>query len=601
MTNQLKTSNIPVASHGKHKHSINAARVFTSNFFEYIPIMAREYQKGDRQNYVYSFFNRLESLPVPALVTGQTKIMGFYVPFRSIFKGYQDMRERVSHNFSNGYSATISTGRYFNMGLMSKAFVTDTNLMTAGSSSGYDVVFMDNNNVLSYYNFTTFGSQVYKVLCSLGYPLSWYEGDSWNPNCHFLLAYLRVMYDHFFPLQYVGNSFSQSIMELFNDDTLNGLHVDESTLLNAIGHLMFGYFDSSWIESCWDKPVGPNVGNLGNITISDQSNNATGGQQGVSNYNSGLPNPPSQYRPSNGTPYVGSNVVTGPSSTYGVLTQFVIDSLQAVNNFCRRHGLSGNRLIENYLTNHGVSLPDQDYAMSKKIDDYSVPFEIDAVENNAEVSPNTLGELAGRGETSGKDFRFKHTFDCSGVFIAIQVAIPDSEPLLAVDPYNMCIDALDFQNATYEKLGVEAVPSRVIFQDQSGVHNNTINSQIWGFIKRYYYGNVDVSLEFGDFRIISRGSQTLNQYHTFRQLYPYISANNYNVAHSYDFLRVGADFSQFDRIFYTSKVDKMKIVGRWKGYRWTETLPYGDSFDWDDDEMNKKVTVLNSGNDSSKS
>lgn len=589
--NPAQTVKIPVEDHGLHKHNANVPRIFTGNFFEHLPVYSFEFKKGNRLKYTYSFFNRLQPLPVPALVTGQTKVCGFFVPYESIFRGWYDFDQKVPHVFSDGTSGFLSSARYVSMSLLSKEFVGNTNLVSAATSADYDILYIDSNNVTSYYYFRSLGASVYKVLCALGLPLSFDENDTFEPNCLKVLAYLRIMYDHYFPLNYYQNTVANQLYNLFTADIPSSIHVDESDLLDLLTHCVFGWFDSSFVESCWDKPVAPNVG-VGLVSVKDTSNDAN--PMHVTNSPTDAGSPSASYRPSNGTPYVANAVSGSTTVPAGVITQFVIDALQSVNNFVKRHGLSGNRIIENFLSSRGVSLPDDVYPMSSKLADYSIPFEITAVENNSDTN---LGELAGRGETSGKELRFNARFKSDGLFFIFHTSIPDSEVLCATDPYNLCKSPLDFHHSGFEKLGVDAVPSRVLFQDTIATHNRTINSQLFGFLKRYYYGNVDVPLIFGDFRVVSRGSQSLGEYHTFRSLDTYLAANNYNLAHSYDFLRVGADHHQFGRIFYTGKGDHFTVVARIKGKRWTNFLPFGDAYDWDDDEMNQKVVVQNSGND----
>lgn len=604
MNNPAKTAKIPVESHGLHMHKSNVPRIFTANFYEHLPVYCFDFEKKNRIKYFYSFFNRLNALPVPALVTGQTRIYGFYVPYESIFKGWYDFHARTTHNFSDGSSATLTTARYVKMSDLNHEFVNNVDLASVASSSDYDIQYLNSDNTLSFYKFTSFGAAVYKIFCALGLPLSWYDSDPLEPNCLKVLGYLRVMYDHFFPLQYVGNQQSQNLMNLFNDDTLAGLMVSAQTLLDLVGHVLYGWFDTNWIESAWDNPVGPNGGNgIGSITVNDATNDATNPQIVTTNPSAAQSPSNLSNKPSAGVPFVGGSSSGVPTAT-GVLTQFVIDALQSVNNFIKRRGLSGNRLIENYLTQHGVALPSGIYHESLKLDQYSIPFEIESVESNSDLGLDSngqlvnkaLGELGGKGSTSGSKLKFNHSFDRPGLFYIMQVAVPDSEPLLAFDPYNLCKSPLDFHHSAFEKLGVETVPSRILYQDNIGNNNKNINLQDWGFFKRYFYGNVDIPLEFGDFRVPSRGSQSLAQYHTFRRLYPYFSHNNWNLAHSYDFLRVGNDSAQFSRIFYTDKVDVMTVVGRVRGRRWTGFLPFGDSYDWDDDEMNQKVVVQNVGN-----
>lgn len=588
MSNPVKENKIPVAEHGLHRKDVNVPRLFTSNFFEHIPIMVRDFRKGGKIDVKYNFFNRLFPLPVPALVTGVTKLYGYFVPYQSIFKGWYHYITKTTHQFSDGTNLIMEQCRTVSMAELNEAFVSNSNLVVSGALDSYDISYLNSLNEVVFYRFTSFGTSVYKILCALGLPLSFDANDTLKPNCLKVLAYLRVMYDHYFPLQYFGNTVSNQLEHLFNDDTVDSLTVSAETLLDAIGHLLFGYFDNSFIESVWDQPVAP-VGGVGQIQIMDQTNNSSV-SQGVDNLNS-LPNP--AYQPSNGTPHVVSNYSTSTGTVVGSITQFVIDALQSVNNFIKRRGLSGNRLIENYLTQRGVILPSGVIDNSFKTDEYSVPFSVDDVENNSDVN---LGELAGKAVSAGKDYRFRHEFTSDGIFVVIQAAIPDSEPMLAFDPYNLCVNPLDFQNGAFEKLGVEAVPSRVLYQNMIGSSNRAINDQVFGFFKRYWYDNVEIPLVFGDFRVLTRGAQQLNRYHTFRNLEPYVRNNNTELHHSYEFLRVGSDYSQFSRIFYTDKQDNMVCLGRFYGDRYSSGLPFGDSYDWDDDVINKKVEVLSSGN-----
>lgn len=592
MANTSKINRIPVAESGLHKHPVNVPRLFTHNFFEHIPVLVRDFKKDSKIDVKYNFFNRLFPLPVPALVTGVTKLYGYFVPYKSIFPAWYDYISKTKHTFSDGSSAILEQDRCVVMAELNEAFIHNTNLVVGPSSvaSNFDIAYIDHNNT-SYYTFTAFGTSVYKILCALGLTPSFDSNDQLKVNVHKALAYIRVMYDHYFPLQYYGNSTSDAIRHFLEDDTVASLNVNAADLLNIIGHLLFGFFDNSWIESVWDNPVGPNT-SMGDITIVDQTNDSNAPIQGVSTSPSGL-NQPNTGKPSNGTPYIGSNGTTTTVVANGVITQFVIDALESVNNFVKRRGLSGNRLIENYLTQRGVMLPSDVLNMSFKTDEYTVPFSVDDVENNSDTN---LGELAGKGVSAGKDFRFRHTFTNDGIFIVMQVAVPDSEPLLAFDPYNLNVNPLDFQNGAFEKLGVEVVRSRILYQNTIGADNRLVNSVDFGYFKRYFYDNIDFGLCFGDFRVLTRGAASLNRYHTFRDLAPYVNNNNQRLVHSYDFLRVGNDYNQFSRIFYTDKQDNMICLGRFYGDRYTPALPFGDAYDWNEDEMNKKVSVLASGN-----
>lgn len=63
---------------------------------------------------------------------------------------------------------------------------------------------------------------------------------------------------------------------------------------------------------------------------------------------------------------------------------------------------------------------------------------------------------------------------------------------------------------------------------------------------------------------------------------------------SYSFIRMD-DSAQYQRLFYSSEQENLMLFMRWRGSQYKEKLPLGDSFDWSDDELNKKVSVVVAG------
>lgn len=607
--NPNKSVKIPVATHGLHPHKVNVPRSYTTNFFEHIPSYSAPFYKGEKMNLDYHFFTRLQPMPVPSLVTGRVAIRGYFVPMRTIFKGWYDFHAGTPHVFGDGSSAVLSSDRYFVMGEMVSYWINNPNLMTlVRESDGYDVTVINGANVVSWYQFTPLGCVVYKIFRALGYAFSWDTADTFEFNCLRLLAYLRVMMDNYFPRQYVNNNFYQSCMGLLEADTPTSLHVSAETLTDCIAHVLYGWYDDSFFDSAWDNPVSINIATrAGKYTIKDITNNSAAADVGVSNDPAAFTNPSSI--PTNGTPYIG-NTPRGTGSTTGAMqapiTQFLLDSLQSLNNFIKRHQLAGSRLIENFLVSRGVSLPERVINVSYKLNSYSIPFEITPVANTNGVAidderadPSVLGELAGRGEvgSGNENLNFKSSFDDDGLFIVLHVAIPDTDTLVANDPWNMRITPLSFLHGEFDKLGVEDIPSRVLAQLNNGYQNRALNVDNFGFLNRYYADAFDAPLQFGDFDIPLRGALHLDSYTTFRKLYQYIQNNGWHLNHSYDYVRTQLDENQFFRLFYTDTCDSMTTYVRIKGHKRLFKLPLGDSYDFDDDEFNKKVSVLNAGSE----
>lgn len=593
--NPFKSSKFPVASHGLRKHAVNVPRIYTSNFYEHIPTYSYLFKKDERIDLQYSFFNRLEAMPVPALVTGRSVVRGYFVPMESIFKGWYDCQTGVIRQFPDGTSGLLPKARYFVMSEMITAFINDANVCTqVNSGDPFDFSVVDVNNVVTWYTFTPFGAAINKVFNALGYTFSWDLLDNTEWNALRLLAYIRIMLDHYFPLQYVGNKPYNDIKSLIESDSINSIKINPVNLLDAVGHLLYGYYGDGLFDSAFDNPVGNNVLTTVQRPIIVDSTNPNYPMAATSVTGGANTNPDSSYSPNNGTPYIQGSDGRTDHQAHGAITQFVLDSLQSLNNWIKRHQLSGSRVIENFLAERGVSLPSSVFDKSYQLDSFSVPFEVQDVENNSDTN---LGELAGKGTVSsgGNEIRFRETFNSDGIFMILSVILPDNDTICACDPQNMAVDSLDFHHDDFDKLGVEAVPSRILYQSPQGHHNRVTNSDVFGFMPRYYPFAVDVPLAFGDFRVLTRGSQGLKQYHTFRDLYKYMSDNVYHLHHSYNFLRIGNDVSQYSRLFYQNIADNMTVIARVRGNRYTNKLPLGENYDWDDDANNRQIQVITNG------
>ena len=593
--NSFKSVRVPVASHGLHRHPVkNVSSLGTNRFFAITPYMWRAFKKGEKIDESATVFCRMNPLLEPAFVTGHLSIKSFFVPYTSIFKGWYDFDSGTIHNYADGSHGYIPEARYVIMDDLNSYFSTNTYLCTEVTSSDpHDFTTIDSNNVVKYYTFTNAGSYVFKVFCALGLRPNWDLTDHRHFNCMAILAYLRIVLDRYFPASYVNNSHFQSVMTLLCADSPSTIQVTAEHLVDAVNALMYCFYENSVWDSAFDNPVSTNIDVNRSYIVNDSTNNASV-SQGVYTRSSDAPGPSSSTaKPSNGTPFIGTTESRAVDYSAGVITQFVLDSLQSINNFIKRNQLAGGRLIDRFLLSRGVSLSPRETGMCYLCDSYSLPFKIGDVENNTDTY---LGELAGKGVAcTDTPIKLKQTFDDDGIFMLMVTAVPDAEIPVALDPYCFKTKQLDFHHSEFDKLGVEAVSAESVYlRNQGHVNKQYLTGKVFGFLNRYYSDAVQFPRLFGDFLVPLRGATQLAQYHTFRDLGEALN-QNLGIAHSYDFLRTFEDATQYNRLFYTKNQDQMVVLMRFDGACYLEKLPLGDSYDWDDDEFNRKVEILTQG------
>lgn len=341
------------------------------------------------------------------------------------------------------------------------------------------------------------------------------------------------------------------------------------------------FYENSIFDLAWDNPTTPNVAATSpNVSISDVTD-PSGDLGSVVVTNTFV---------DNGTP-----AVTDSSASGGVngFTQYILNALKSVSMWAKRRQLSGARLLDSFLVSRGITLPNDSARISYFLGERNIEIEVSGVENNTDTN---LGELAGRGiASSGNNpLSFECRPDDDGIFFVIVSPIPDANFPILFDGFSNRRDYLDNYTAEYDKLGSAAVPSSVVSRSLDGLVNNIANpnqERVFGFLNQYWDEVQEKPRLLGDFILNTRGAIELQAYHTFRLFNPSSALANH---HSYDFIRM-SDSQQYQRLFYSENQENLMLFLRWYGSQYKEKLPLGDSYDWDDDEMNRKVNIVVGG------
>ena len=584
-----KIAKVPVASHGLHRHSYNYPWLSSINFGDVMPCYINPIRKGERDNPKAGLYSQLMPILHNAFATGRFNFKAIFVPYKLVWRPWYAFDQQTDY-YSNGQTAKITRYPYVQHGVLTSELISARylTLSTDPDPEVYDVIVLDSNNVVQRYMASDAGRRILRILGALGCTPSFIEGDKKSLNILPIMCYLKAYADYYFPNNYVGNIPYNALASFFERDTVN-YDSEISNLCSALEVASQNHYENSIFDIAWDNPVTPNINSHApSVSIQDVSNDNVFPQVVTNDASAAASPSSSSFKPTNGTPFVGGSSADNSSPT-GVLTKFVIDSLTALSLWAKRKQLAGARLLDRFLVSRGVTLPNDSARMSWFVGQRNVEIQVSGVENNSDTN---LGELAGRGVASSGDnpLSFEVRPDDDGIFFVIVSPIPDANFPVLLDGFACRQDFLDNYTAEYDKLGAAAVPTRCIIQRFSGADNSLADlNPTWGFLSQYWDEVQERPRLLGDFLLPARGAKELQAYHTFRLFEP-LSA----ISHSYNFIRM-MDSAQYQRLFYSDKQENLMLFLRWYGDQYKEKLPLGDSYNWDDDELNRKVSVVVGG------
>lgn len=582
-----KFAKIPVASHGVHKHSYNYPWLSSINFGDVMPCYYNPIRKGERDNPRAGMYSQLMPIAHNAFATGRYSFKGIFVPYKLVWRPWYAFDQQQEY-VANKVRFRPERYPYVRMDKFSQAFVTafSASDQSTASEDNYDVCLFNFSAGQVYPDNARFvllsreGRRVLRVLGALGCMPSFDLSDDTSLNILSLMCYIKAFADYYFPNNYVGGTAWSILSNWFERDDVD-FTSECGSLCSALELCTLNFYENSVFDLVWDNPVTPNVAaSSPNVVISDVTD--PNGDLGSAQVNTSSVD--------NGTP-----AVTDPSASgLNGFTQYILNALKSVSLWAKRRQLSGARLIDKFLVSRGVSLSNDSARMSYFLGERKVEIDVSAVENNTDTN---LGELAGRGVASSGSQPIE--FDCrpddDGIFFVIVSAIPDANFPVLLDGFSVRQDFLQNYNAEYDKLGAAPVPSQLIFRFLNGYDNGRIGREtVYGFLNQYWDEIQEKPRLLGDFILKARGAEELQAYHTFRILSPGNSNIFDNPIHGLSFQRM-IDSYQYQRLFYSSQQENLMLFLRWYGDQYKEKLPLGDSYDWDDDDLNRKVSIAIGG------
>lgn len=605
MASYLDREKLPIAITDSTKLDLSHVHVTTGSFMQLTPAMVKEMVPGEKLDVQVNTFSRMDVLPVPTYGRMMIKNRAFFVPYRTIFRGWNDFITDAPHaNSMNNYEAlgNILTGVPTVSNATLAEAICDASVKYAYNGSNEravyratgndsDIVYVDASSNTYKYNFTTVGRQVYKVLESLGYKVNFNAADTTVYNALPLLAFAKVYCDWYFPSAYTNTDIYNYLLLLCNADTGVDLVLNKVDVARI---LQFCYvcYDSDPFVSAWDNPASPAPSAFTSMTFNDITLTNSGD---AAYFNSVTT---SAY----GTPYM----VQANSSRTAIGSNYMHQTLAALGDYMKRHQLAGSRAMDRYLARYGKALPSEKLNRSVYLGSQMIPVQIGDVMSNSMVGQSGfdgLGEYAGKGIAYGENGRFSYSTDEYGIFIITSSIVPATGYYQGVNRHVKHLSKTDFYVPEFDNLGVQAIGADELYVTQAGdasLADPSIHDHVFGFEPKYAeykYMNDQVT---GNFRVktLNGGSLGSASWHLMREFDDADwDSSVAQMNHGVDFVYSRGDTQQYNRIFAYNDPngidvpDPFIIIHEFNVASWSPMKPLYDTYEFDSEgrEINLDV------------
>lgn len=572
MASFLDKFKIKTAVDNYTKLDLGCDHISSANFMQFNVAYSKEMVPGERLSVNMETFTRLAPMPVPTFGRAKINNRAFFVPFRTIFPGWNDFITDTSHVNANGNAAilasvpTVSAINISNCftGQSSEFYGAYAQLVTDGA---YDYSYGENK-----YKLTAFGRQTMKILESLGYKFAIGTTDTTTFSALPILAIAKVYCDWYFPSAYTADTIFANVEGLFKQDSsLSAYSLTVNDLNNIFSLLRYVCYDSDYFVSAWDNPTAPNAGAYSNVSIND----VTYADLRV-NINS------------DGTPVVAQTNGNNPN----VVSQYALNALRSLTDYMKRHQLVGARALDRYLSRFGVTLSAEKLNRSIYIGNSSSGLQFGDIMSQADTEGAQLGDYAGKGIGYDKA-SFDYNTDEYGMFVIVSTIIPNTGYYQGINRTVMHKSKLDFWTPEFDNLGTQAIAKGELyfpqkFDDFTGTISG-LTTGVFGWTPRYAEYKVGRDMLTGDFRYdsINTGQEA---WHTMREV-DYTNTNN--IAHNRLFT-VGQDADQYSRIFYNTDADaadKFNVIYHFEIGSQSPMKPLYDTYEFEDNGKEMVVDV----------
>lgn len=582
MASFLDKIKVKTAVDDRVKLDLGCDHITTANFMQYNVAWSKELVPKEKISVSMETFTRLNPMPVPTFGRAKINNRAFFVPFRTIFPGWNDFITDAKHTYADGYTEAISEVPVVGNDILVQLFIgDDPTAIDEGTRTDYaecisvqddydgeyDIFVFDRlNGANLYWKLTAKGRQVVKVLESLGYKINWYIPNDGDDSVVYsalpILAMAKVYCDWYYPSAYVGtNSLFNAVEAIFHKDTRGSQNLGLGNLESIFRLIINGVnYDSDYFVSAWDNPVSPNSEAYSRMSIGDPTLSIEPGT--VNNY---------------------GDDPTGTPFAEGKLTQWMIDGLKSLTDYMKRHQLVGARALDRYLARFGINLSAEKLRRSVYLGSGYENIQFGDVMSTADTDGASLGNYAGKGIGYGTA-NFDYETDEYGIMIIISSIVPKAGYYQGVNRNVMHVGKLDYWTPEFDNLGTQAISKSELFvpfgsTDMASDDLVALDSGVFGWTPRYAEYKIGRDMLTGDFRYDSMNAGQ-EAWHTMREL-NYTDADD--IVHNVNFVS-GRDAGQYSRIFYNTDAeaaDKFNVIYHFEVASWSPMKALFDTYEFD--------------------
>lgn len=651
--NYKDTMNIPTAIDDSTKMDLSCKHITTANWMQLNPIYWKEMVPGENLKVGVENFTRLNPLVTPTFAPGsKLKVSRFFVPFRTIYRGWNDFITDSVHVPSLGTDKNVAIQNkvpvvtnnvlidaftnHWDIPGINSGFGNTFAVEVQGTDAAYDFVVKPEDwqsGPGTKYRFTSLGQHAYKIITSLGYRFTFNESDTQEYSALPLLAYAKVYADYYWPSAYMDNYNHYLLESLFNADNGVELSLTAQQVFYILVLCTYVCYDSDYFVSAFDNPVAPSTGNYSQLTLKDYSlpspfnmNAASTGttvldrSSQVVNFNQNYSsNTGVTVSDSKGTPFImGSN-----PSYFGVLTQYADSMLHRLTDYMKRHQLAG-RAMERYLARFGKSLSAEKLnrsvylgtditsiqigdvmSTSDTVQEHVVSSGAKAADTGSTGSATTitgsqLGAYAGKGIAYSKNDYDGFSTDEYGIYIITASLVPDVFYDQGIDPSLYHVYKSEFYTPEFN-YGMRSITASELYVPMNGMSafsGPSAHTQVFGFTPRYAEYRVGKSRLTGSFTIPTLNGNSefgSDAWHMMRK----VDASSFGgsltgCVHSPSFVYGFNDAGQYNRIFFNDDYDapdQFVMIYSFNVQSYSPMPSLYENYDWCDEQKGRNITM----------
>ena len=579
MANFLDKLKINTAVTDHTKLDLSSDHISTANFMQFNVAWSKELVPGEKIEVDMETFTRLAPMPVPTFGRARINNRAFFVPFRTIFPGWNDFITDTRHSFSTGSSYTQNFVPRINLSDMFNLF-QEYNWVEHVEDHESVVTLVD-QTTSEQYNLSAEGRQALKILNSLGYQFTWesYTEKPVYASALPLLAVAKIYYDWYYPSAWAQDATAATINGILSkDDTIDWI-LTRTQVAQILRFIEYVNYDSDYFVSAWENPVAPNSSSYSTTSIVDPTAQSGATQVRVDGVN--------------GTPNV-SGITTNSK-----LTQYAVDALKSLTDYMKRHQLVGARALDRYMARFGIQLSAEKLKRSVYIGTTTDDIQFGDVTSTSDTNGASLGDYAGKGLGFGKS-SFEFETDEYGIMIIISSILPKQGYYQGFDRSTRHIGRLDFWTPEFDNLGTQAIAKGELYlpmnhmftiDKEDGYVNDELYNGVFGWTPRYAEYKVGKDRLTGDFRY-RQVNTGLDSWHTMRNV---TYDNDFEIVQNDTFVS-GKDADQYSRIFYNTDADaadKFNVIYHFNVASYSPMKPLWDTYEFED--KGKNVTMNANG------